>query len=246
MADSDTLPQRVLERLLEAVKNILNPSFYEYTLREIGASLGQEIVSHIRPFHPTAAPFRQGDYLRCLEWMKAEWGWNHEVKMEAKGLINISIPYCPFDKLTAEHPHLCQIEAGILGGIAGDHFNYGKVEICKGSGMPPQKCSLVVHLEQTARSAIVEGPTFPLAPPEVKVAPTVGPKAKTVGQLSSREQQILRLIGEGLPDKAIANALHLSVRTVEGHTARIRKKTGLGTRAALIRLALRWSTSEWQ
>jgi len=241
MDDSREFPQRVLEGLSEAVKNILHPSFYERTLREIGIRLGREVVSQVRRSHATAGPFQREDYLRCLEWMKTHWGWNHEVKVETKGLVSISIPHCPFGKLAADDPHLCQIEAGMLGGIAGDHFNYAKVEICRGPDVPPKECSLTVHLERTPQSIIVEGASFPLAPAEERRAPTVVPEIQAFARLSSREQQIVRLIGEGLSDKGIATVLRLSVRTVEGHLARIREKTGLSSRSALIRWAIRSS-----
>jgi DNA-binding CsgD family transcriptional regulator len=239
MDDSKAFPQRVLEGLSEAVKNIFHPSFYERTLREIGMRLGREVVSQVRQSHPAAPPFQREDYLRCLEWMKTHWGWNHDVKVETNGLVSISIPHCPFGKLAADDPHLCQIEAGMLGGIAGHHFNFAKVEICRGPDVPPKECSLTVHLERTPQSMIVEGPSFPLAPAEEKQVPTVGPEIEMFAQLTPREQQIVRLIGEGLSDKGIAGILKLSVRTAEGHIAKIREKTGLKSRSALIRWAIR-------
>lgn len=242
MQDSKEFLQHILERLSGTMKNILHPSFYEHSLREIGVRLGQEVVTHVRPTDATTRLFRQEDYFRCLEWMKRHWGWDHEVVEATKGRVGISIPHCPFGKLPAHDPHLCQIEAGMLGGIAGDHFNYAKVEICRGSGAPPKACSLNVHFERTSQSMIVEGPSFPLVSAGEKRAHRVSPEAKMMAQLSPREQQIVRLIGEGLSDKEIAHALGLSVRTVEGHLARIRDKTGLGARGALIRLALQSNT----
>ncbi len=241
MADSKELPQRVLECLSEAVKNILHPFLYERTLREIGVRLGREVVSHVRPSHTTSQPFDQEDYLRCLEWMKTHAGWNHEVTAETPGLVSISIPHCPFGKLAADDPHLCQIEAGMLGGIAGDQFHYAKVEICRGPDVPPKECTLTVHLERTPQSMIVEGPSFPLEPVGNKRVHTVGPEAQAFAHLSPREQQIVRLIGEGLSDKEIATTLNLSVRTAEGHISRIREKTGLRSRSGLIRWAIRIS-----
>ncbi|BFU90638.1 MAG: hypothetical protein NTAFB01_18250 [Nitrospira sp.] len=243
MDDSETLQQRVLELLLESVKSILHPSFYRRTLLAIGVRLGREMAYHVRRSHATAAPLQLENYLRCLKWMKTHWGWNHEVKAETEGIISVSIPHCQFEKLAAEDPHFCQLEAGMLGGIAEDHFGYAKIEICRGPGVPPKGCSFTIHLERTAQSMLVEGPSFPLVPPETKQAHTVSPETQVFAQLSPREQQILKLIGEGLPDKEIAQTLRLSVRTVEGHVARIRNKTGLRARGTLIRLALLSNTT---
>lgn len=238
MDDSKTLHQRVIELLLKSVRSIIHPSFYERTLFEIGVNLGREVVGQIRQSRAAAPPFTQEDYLRCLQWMKTHGGWNHEVKVATKDLLSISIPHCPFGKLAADNPYLCQLEVGMLGGIAGDFFGYGKVGICRKPDMPPNECSLTVHLKRTAQSMIVDGPTFPMAHPRTKQAHTGGPEGQTLAQLSQREQQILKLIGEGLLDKEIAETLRLSVRTVEGHAARIRAKTRLRARGALIRLAL--------
>jgi DNA-binding CsgD family transcriptional regulator len=239
MEDSKELfLQRILEHLTGAMKNFLHPSLYEHSLREIGVRLGQEVVRSVQSSDATTQPFRQEDYLRCLKWMNRHWGWDHEVTEAQKGRIGISIPHCRFGKCAADNPHICQIEAGILGGIAGNHFGYAKVEIFRGSGVPPKACSLHVHHERTPQSIILEGPSFPLDDPKVTQSHRVSPEAKMMAQLSRREQQIVRLIGEGLSDKIIAHTLGLSVRTVEGHVARIRNKTGLMTRSALIRLAL--------
>ncbi|MUL84427.1 MULTISPECIES: LuxR family transcriptional regulator [unclassified Mycolicibacterium] len=54
--------------------------------------------------------------------------------------------------------------------------------------------------------------------------------------LTDREREIAMLIGAGLSSRAIAERLHLSVRTVEGHIYRAMAKTGVSTRAELIAL----------
>src|SRR5688572_571653 len=56
--------------------------------------------------------------------------------------------------------------------------------------------------------------------------------------LTEREVEILRLIALGHTNTEIAEQLFLSVRTVESHRARIQQKTGLNTRAELVRYAL--------
>lgn len=56
--------------------------------------------------------------------------------------------------------------------------------------------------------------------------------------LTSREREIVMLLGEGLPSRAVAERLTLSVRTVEGHIYRAMTKTGMSSReelAALLR-----------
>jgi len=52
------------------------------------------------------------------------------------------------------------------------------------------------------------------------------------------ERDVLRLIALGHTNPEIAARLHLSVRTVESHRARIQRKLGRSTRAELVRYAL--------
>jgi len=53
-------------------------------------------------------------------------------------------------------------------------------------------------------------------------------------ELSRRELEVLKLIARGHTNAEIANRLYLSVRTVESHRARIRRKLGRASRAELV------------
>jgi DNA-binding CsgD family transcriptional regulator len=54
--------------------------------------------------------------------------------------------------------------------------------------------------------------------------------------LTYRERETVMLIGQGLSTTAIAERLHVSVRTVEGHIYRAMTKTGVTTRDELAAL----------
>ena len=56
--------------------------------------------------------------------------------------------------------------------------------------------------------------------------------------LTEREQQVLKMIAEGLMNKEIAERLAISVRTVERHRENIMGKLNLHTRAELVRYAV--------
>ncbi len=58
------------------------------------------------------------------------------------------------------------------------------------------------------------------------------------GTLSFREQQILRLLVDGLPVKEIADQLFISVRTVENHKANIMQKLKCRNTVELVRYAI--------
>ena len=57
--------------------------------------------------------------------------------------------------------------------------------------------------------------------------------------VTSREAEVLRLIGKGLDNPAIAAELVLSVRTVESHVSSLLAKCGAGNRATLVATAIR-------
>ena len=56
--------------------------------------------------------------------------------------------------------------------------------------------------------------------------------------LAAREQEILRLVADGMTDNEIGEKLYISPRTVQNHLTRIREKTGLRRRAELARWAV--------
>ena len=56
--------------------------------------------------------------------------------------------------------------------------------------------------------------------------------------LSARESEILRCLADGMASKQIAEALGMSVRTVETHRQNIRRKLGLAGQAELIKYAV--------
>jgi len=59
------------------------------------------------------------------------------------------------------------------------------------------------------------------------------------GRLSSREQEVLRMIAEGVPARDIAERLFISVKTVENHRSHILHKLDLKTTVDLLRYAAR-------
>lgn len=56
--------------------------------------------------------------------------------------------------------------------------------------------------------------------------------------LTKRESDVLKAIVNGACNRDIADSLHISVRTVETHRLRIKKKLGATSTAALVKLAL--------
>jgi len=74
--------------------------------------------------------------------------------------------------------------------------------------------------------------------------PATGGNAASAGsieRLSNRELQVLQMIGRGLSTRQVAEALNLSVKTVESHRLSIKRKLDLATNAQLVQYAVNWA-----
>ena len=64
-----------------------------------------------------------------------------------------------------------------------------------------------------------------------------------VEELSDRELEVFRLLGQGLDTRSVANTLHISIKTVQAYCARIKDKLKLANATELLREAVRWTDS---
>ncbi len=76
------------------------------------------------------------------------------------------------------------------------------------------------------------------AEPRKRGQPVAAPASK-IDHLTSREQEVLRMIGRGLSRTEIADALCRSPKTVDGHRESIMGKLDIRDRAELVRFAIR-------
>jgi DNA-binding CsgD family transcriptional regulator len=79
--------------------------------------------------------------------------------------------------------------------------------------------------------AALQPPTaVPDAVPDIPASSTI--------RLSPREEDVLRLLIDGQSDRQIAETLFISLRTAEGHVARLLAKLGVSTRSAAVAAAV--------
>jgi DNA-binding NarL/FixJ family response regulator len=64
-----------------------------------------------------------------------------------------------------------------------------------------------------------------------------------VEQLSDRELEVFELLGDGRGTRQIAEALGVSIKTVQAYCARIKEKLNLASASELVREAVRWRES---
>ncbi len=69
-------------------------------------------------------------------------------------------------------------------------------------------------------------------------------RPSSIADLTDRELEVFRLIGEGHSTRRIAEELHISVKTVESYQAHIKEKLSLRSARELVQHAIQWSVEE--
>ena len=65
-----------------------------------------------------------------------------------------------------------------------------------------------------------------------------------VEQLSDRELEVFEMLGQGLGTRQIAEALCVSIKTVQAYCARAKEKLNVRSATELLREAIRWNESK--
>ncbi|MFZ0298455.1 MAG: response regulator transcription factor [Candidatus Sulfotelmatobacter sp.] len=69
-------------------------------------------------------------------------------------------------------------------------------------------------------------------------------RSSSIAELSDRELEVFRLIGEGHGTRQIAEELHISIKTVESYQAHIKEKLSLRSARELMQHAIQWNMNE--
>jgi DNA-binding NarL/FixJ family response regulator len=92
---------------------------------------------------------------------------------------------------------------------------------------------------EEARLSGIEAEAILMPRAPVEREPRNAPRETFEEPLTGRELQVLALLAEGLPNKAIAARLGISDQTVKFHVAAIIGKLGAANRTEAVRLAVR-------
>jgi len=65
--------------------------------------------------------------------------------------------------------------------------------------------------------------------------------ASSISQLSDREMEVFRFIGQGYETREIAESLKVNIKTVQTYCTRIKEKLNLSSGSELLREAMRWN-----
>jgi len=106
----------------------------------------------------------------------------------------------------------------------------------RGYVLKNQAATDLVHaIQQVSRGEIYLSPSISRTVVEAFLSKTALP----TDPLTSRERQILQLIGEGKSSKEIAALLGISIKTAESHRTRLMRKLDIHELASLVRYAIR-------
>jgi DNA-binding NarL/FixJ family response regulator len=124
--------------------------------------------------------------------------------------------------------------------------------VSRSQGVSPRECldagaDAAIAIDTVSRESFLvaiqravdgTGPVAAGFQPAAELPASIAVNDGPLASLTPREREILYLIGEGLSNIEIANALVLSIKTVEAHRANLSRKLNVRPRAGLMRLAM--------
>jgi DNA-binding NarL/FixJ family response regulator len=181
--------------------------------------------------------------LEFVGWLPTAQGLLAKVKETGADVVLLDIempgpdPFEAIEDLHARHPDTRVL---VLSAYVRDHYFESAVEagawgyLSKGDSPD----SLIAAIRQAARGEFAFSPEVEERCWIPKRRSGAEP-ASRLSALSTREQQVLRLIGKGMSRVDIARVLHRSPKTVDSHQSAIMNKLNIHDRVELVRYAIR-------
>lgn len=228
-----------LAGVIHAAAKQIHPSVFQETVRGVGAEQGRLAASEWRLAHGVT---RRCDIRTCVQCLKAvaqRCGWTLHVTIESEDILGVTVAEARFTEPHEPGWYLRELATGLFAGVVAETLGYARVFSDRCSETPPLNCVYTIHLSESKEIMTTSDVAYSHIAKESTLLTERLVDGTRGERLTRRELQILRLIAQGLSDKAIAAALHRSVRTVENHGARIRQKLRIDTRTGLVRFAFR-------
>lgn len=220
---------------MEWVTSFAHPSVARQMLHQMGENLIETSLRRRQLSKGSSAIFRRIAPSRGFLDLMSECGWETQLIQEANTHIDYIFPICPFGNYAVRTNDLCTLHASACGQLAVSQFGYAKINLQKGTGSPPENCSLRIFHRPSPESEASGGHIFPPLNHNSVSAVAKARDTFRAANLTPRELEILLLVGEALTDMEIASALRLSVRTVGNVLGRVRDKLGIRRRGELAR-----------
>ncbi len=233
------LLMKALIGLIRAAAMQLDPLVLHEMVRGIGAQLGRQALSEYCLTRHAGERLDGYTWAECLKEIGEQFGWTLQVAVESDGVIRVTVLECQVAKSDEAGSYLCEFGSALFGGAMAEAIGDVKVCVSECSETSPLHCNFAIYYRSSEESLAASGVVYPRTSDPVTPLIEETLRGNLGARLTSRETQVLQHIAQGLPDREIAESLQLSVRTVENHAARIRKKLQVDNRTALVRYALR-------
>ncbi|MEI7957083.1 MAG: response regulator transcription factor [Verrucomicrobiota bacterium] len=102
---------------------------------------------------------------------------------------------------------------------------------------------VITALRQVLDGKLFVSDEFARSMTEKMVEVQVVRSGSVVATLSDRELQVFEMLGAGMDSRDIADSLHIALKTVQTHCARMKVKLGVSSLSVLMREAVRWVES---
>jgi len=102
---------------------------------------------------------------------------------------------------------------------------------------------VITALRQVLDAKLFVSDEFARSMTEKMVEVQVVRSGSVVATLSDRELQVFEMLGAGMDSRDIADSLHIALKTVQTHCARMKVKLGVSSLSVLMREAVRWVES---
>jgi DNA-binding NarL/FixJ family response regulator len=109
---------------------------------------------------------------------------------------------------------------------------------------PPEELLVAIHAVLDGKVYLSERMSSRLLGKMVGVGKTIEPEKSPVEKLSDRELEVFQYLGKGLTTTQIAEAMCLSVKTVETYREHLKQKLDIKSGPLLIRFAIEWALQQ--
>ena len=103
---------------------------------------------------------------------------------------------------------------------------------------------VITALRQVLDGGIFVSDSFARAMTEKQIDLHTPKTGSLINTLSDRELQVFEMLGAGAETSEIALSLHIALKTVQTHCARMKEKLGVNSLNELMREAIRWVETE--
>lgn len=158
-------------------------------------------------------------------------------------LLDIEMPGPdPFEAANTLHQMIPEVRTVFLSAYVRDHYISAAVDAgaCGYFSKSDDMVKILDGLREVMRGRFVFGPKVQsrIKPAKMAKRGDTAPPTTKLESLSTRETEILRMIGRGLGRNDIAETACISPKTVDNHREAIMKKLDIHDRAELVRFAI--------